>query len=273
MRSILILLTLAALGFVFTSCTDFIAIRDTDSEWQVARGESVVLHYRAPGYSGTASPDSRVVETILDNQNRYAREISDTLNLPFSDTVLIYLYNQDEAKEAIGTRGGGHAIPEFLSFYFTYFGQSHLDPWGQLSYIGRHELVHVITHHLLGEPGTKLMSEGYAVALDGGYGIWETEEDRLSAKPIQEWMKVWYKQEQILSIAALLTRDSLPENVYYPNAGYFIRYCFRRFGTLPMNRLFTTPEDSFRTRLERVTGVSADSLEADYRSYCAATLS
>jgi hypothetical protein len=263
---------LAALGVGFASCTDFIANRDLDSEWQVERAGSVVLHYRAPGYSGSASPDSGVVQTILDNQNRYAQEISDTLNLPFSDAVLIYLYNQDEAEAAIGTQGGGHAIPEFLSFYYTYFDRSHLDLWGQPAYIGRHELVHVITHHLLGEPGTKLMSEGYAVALDGGYGIWKTE-DGLVAKPIREWMMSYYDQDRILSIDDLLTRDSLPENVYYPNAGYFIRYCFRRFGTQIMNRLFTTPEDSFRTQLEQETGVSVKSLEAGYHSYCVETLS
>ncbi|MBN2780479.1 MAG: hypothetical protein JXR21_00780, partial [Candidatus Marinimicrobia bacterium] len=154
------------------SCTDFIARVDLQGDWTCLRSGKIVLYCRPSGFSGVPSPASDERDSLVSQQNFYYTVICDSIQKTFDDEVVIYLYNSDEAAEHIGTSGGGHAIPKLNAIYFTYLpGQrEHTDPYGiENPLMGAHELAHVISHRTLGYPGTKLMSEGYANWLDGGY--------------------------------------------------------------------------------------------------------
>ncbi|MDZ7797732.1 MAG: hypothetical protein U5N56_12130 [Candidatus Marinimicrobia bacterium] len=168
---------------LLTSCTDFIAQVDLQKEWQVLGSGNIVLHYRSPDFGGGSSPEDEEARFIAANQNYYYQAIQDSIQKDFTGKVLIYLYNQDEALEHIGTSGGGHALPKVNTFYYAFIpGQNERrDKYGiENPFVGAHEMVHVITHRALGYPGTKLMSEGYAVWLDGSYGGHSIRDDHTS---------------------------------------------------------------------------------------------
>ncbi len=266
-------LTIYLLSLFCFGCTEFISSVDLDSDWEIKQMHNIVLHYRPENHTQQTSPNIEQVHDILSNQNRYYQEIKDTLNLDFAGTVLIYLYNKDEARQKIGTAGGGHTVTEFQTIYYTWFGFSFQDIDGTPTFMGRHELVHILTHQALGKPGTQLMSEGYAVALAGGYGIYQRSDSSLACKTLEMWLTDYWQTEDWLTPQDLLEKKDRPEKSYYPQAGWLIKFLLNEYGALVINQLFTTPREEFKKELEKVTGDSFKAMSSAYQLYSHSCLS
>jgi hypothetical protein len=258
MRKLFIIL----ISILLFSCTDFIAEIDHQQEWEILESENVILHYRPWDYTQSTSPTPEEAMFILNNQDVYYQAIQDSINRQFSDKVLVYLYNKDEAKELIGTNGGGHAIPKFNTFYYTFLvGMNDFtDMYGVVNpYVGAHELVHVITHRTLGYPQTKLMSEGYAVWLDGSYSRYLIED-----------IIVHYRNnetEKILTPDQLLFESTSDESIFYPNSGLFTKFLVHSYGLEEINKLFTSTQDRFKNDFTVLIGVSWEEMVTEYSLY------
>lgn len=244
------------------SCTEIFVQRDLQDEWCIARSGPVVLHYRPDGYSDSVSPGHEEAQRIAANQNLYAERICDSLKVTFSDTVLIYLFNRDEAEIHIGTSGGGHALPKYNTIYFTHIasGPDLTDQYGiRNPRPGAHELVHVISHRTLGYPQSKLMSEGYANWLDGtfaGYRITDLLIHFAETAP-----------ERLLSADQLLDEYDHPDYVYYPNTGVFIGFLANRYGMDKINMLFTLPAPALPGKFTELLQDTWESMAEAYDEY------
>ncbi|MBN2615974.1 MAG: hypothetical protein JXR71_09805 [Bacteroidales bacterium] len=250
-----------------TGCTKFMVDIRKDNHWLVKEKGNIVVYYRPSGTAEAPAPTTRQAEKIADNQNRYLQDLNDTLHLNFNEKVLVYLFNQSEAKELIGTDGGGHAVPDVNSFYFTFINLGFFDGV-DTAYIGSHELVHVVTHKLLGLPGTRMMSEGYAVALSTGYGYTYDNDSGIIRKSIDRWMQQYYAEERILSPYGLLNQADLPERIFYPNAGSFVRYLINQYGTIRVNKLFPVEKNAFDKACKEFLNKDLSTIADDYRIYC-----
>mgnify|MGYP006281304751 CR=1 FL=1 len=250
------------IALMLASCTDFIADVDRDDDWQLMVSEKVKLYYRESGKTDAPSPTRMEARAVLTNQNFYYQVIQDSINRNYQDQVLIYLYNKDEAKEVIGTSGGGHSLPRFLSIYYTFIWNipAYTDHYGiEDPFLGAHEMVHVISHQLLGLPGTKMMSEGYAVWIDGSYARHDIAEIMVHYRD--------EKPESLMTPTQLLNESIDKESVYYPNAGMFTKYLVNNFGIERVNSLFTVSRDKFKMKFEEVTGTNWEDLEENYLTY------
>ncbi len=244
------------------SCTNFIAEIDHQNDWEVLVSGNVILHYRPWDYSQSPSPTAEEAMFILNNQNFYYQAIQDSINRQFNDRVLIYLYNMDEAKELIGTSGGGHAIPKFNTFYYTFLVgmKDFTDMYGvENPFLGAHELAHVITHRTLGYPATKLMSEGYAVWLDGSYGRYA----------IEDIIRYYRDKEpqKVLTPDQLLNEIISDESIYYPNCGLFTKFLVHTYGLENINKLFVSPRENYKKDFTNMTGIDWGVMESVYLDY------
>ena len=247
---------------LFSGCTEFIAELDADKNWKLTENDIIKLYTKKQGVSESPSPDAYQVQSILDNQKYYYRAIQDSINKPFSERVLIYLYNKNQAKEAIGTTGGGLSQSRYMTIYYTFIHdiEPYTDQYGiENPFVGAHEMTHIITHNLLGNPGTKLMSEGYAVWLDGSYG----------RKNINYYIRKFKTEypEYVMTPTQLLNESFEDEMIYYPNAGVLIRYWVRQFSVVKINRLFSVSRENFEEKFEKITETSWDEMESHYSNY------
>ena len=255
--------TIFILGLlIFSSCTDFFADVNLQKEWKEMESEKIVLHYRPEEYSSSPSPNKEAVRIMLKNQNLYYRTIQDSIQRKFNDKVLIYIYNKDEGEHLIGTDAGGHAIPKMNCFYYTYLPERReiTDQYNiKNPPLGAHELVHVITHRALGYPPTKMMSEGYAVWLDGNY----------AGYTINEIIRKYREDEpkKIMTPDELLVETIDKESVYYPNVGVFIRYLVHSYGIEKVNGLFTVKASEIKKAFKKATGDQWVDMSKEYADY------
>jgi hypothetical protein len=126
-------------------------------------------------------------------------------------------------------------------------------------YLGAHEMVHVISQHILGTPGTKMMSEGYAVWIDGSYARHDIEQI------IKHYRD--HEEEKILSPDQLLKEVSTEESIYYPNTGLFLRFLANTYGVEMCNKLFTITHEKFVKKFEKLSGISWDEMNGHYNEY------
>lgn len=108
-------------------------------------------------------------------------------------------------------------------------------------------------------PGTKMMSEGYAVWLDNSCG----------RKDINQYIrnfKIKYP-EYMMSPTQLLNETFDDEMNYYPNAGVLIHFWIRNYGVEKINRLFSVSKDDFKKEFEDITRISWNEMEAEYNKY------
>lgn len=255
-------INLLLLALLFSGCTEFIADMDADKAWKLAENDPIKLYYKKQEVSEAPSPTIHQVNGILNNQKYYYQAIQDSIQQTFSEPVLIYLYNKDQAKQAIGTAGGGLSQSRYMTIYYTFIHD--IEPYtDQYSiknpFVGAHEMVHIITHNLLGNPGTKMMSEGYAVWLDGSYG----------RKDINYYIKEFKAEypEYVMTPTQLLNESFEDEMIYYPNAGILIRYWVRQFGVEKINKLFPVSRENFKEKFKKITGTSWDEMEIHYSNY------
>mgnify|MGYP006295443191 CR=1 FL=1 len=247
---------------LFTSCTDFFVFLYPDKNWLLIEKGPVKLYYKPQNISNTPSPTEEQAKKILNNQLYYYEAIQDSIGKAFDDPILVYLYNKDQAQEKIGTATGGMAQSRYLTIYYSFIYDigPYRDKYGiENAFVGAHEMVHVITHHLLGNPGTKLMSEGYAVWLDGSYA-------RNNINTYISKFREEYPQH-LLSPTELLNESVEDEMIYYPNAGVFTRYLVKNYGIENINRLFSVSKENFKKKFEKLANKTWEEMEENYQIY------
>jgi len=262
MKHIIAIFTIIILALTFSACTELIVNLDADKDWKLSENGPVKLYHKKPEDSQAPSPTEEQAEKILENQQHYYRVIQDSINKTFSEPVLIYLYNKDQAKEAIGTSGGGLSQPGYMTIYYTFIHDisPYTDQYGiKNPFLGAHEMVHIITHNALGHPGTRMMSEGYAVWLDGSY----------ARNDINAYIRKYKMEhpEYVMSPTQLLNESIDDEMIYYPNAGILIRYWVRNYGVEKINRLFSVSKNDFKNTFGNITGTAWETMETQYKEY------
>lgn len=240
-----------------------------DGPWIMNSDKNIILYTRPQNFTAVKSPDSIVIKSILSDQNNFIDTIEFRLKIKYTGTCKIYLFNSDEAKELIGTNKGGKADYSRSEIYYTFFTEPFYYPEFNLnSYLGLHELTHIVSFNVLGRTNNKLMSEGYACCLDNSYGAKYSSFGQLVRMSNAEWMTDYVKNNLVLTPKELFEANDIPEQNYYPQAGNFIKWLFSQYGVEKINMLFNVDKAAFKSKFKELFNKNFDDLEVDYVRYC-----
>jgi hypothetical protein len=242
--------------------------------WISTKSGRVTLHCRPVNYSKSPSPDSLTITHILKEQNDCYYEIQNKLKLNDDFEFSIYLFNYDEAKEKIGTNGGGHANSKKRIIYYTYlYPPIKKAENGIHEYMGNHELVHIFAYRNFGR-AKKIVREGYAVALSGDYSAYKAPNGEFYRKTLELWMKEFHQKNQVLTPTEMLDGGKIPHSKFYPQSGFFINWLFEQYGVEKVNllypklKLYKLNESKLKKEFELVLGESFSVIENNYLEYC-----
>lgn len=241
---------------------------DTRGPWITTKGKRVVLYTRPLSYSKATSPDSLAIQAIIAEQEQVIDYINEKLKVNFDSKVEIFLYNYDEAKEKIGTNGGGFASLNGRQIFYTYFGKTFFNSIRNAEeYVGVHEMVHTITLSELGNIRTRFFGEGYSNALDGNYGSMLENNRMVRLRNDSTLVRVKKRGIILRKPSELLYTDSIPEREYYPQAGSLIRWMFDTYGVEKINKLFSLKREKIEEEFFAVTGERFTDMEKRYMEY------
>lgn len=258
MRSTAYLLTLLLL-------TSFNA--DVSGPWIKTDGDNITLYSRPIDFSKTNSPDSIALQKIMIEQTQIIELINQQLKTQFNEHVEIYLYNQDEAKEKIGTNSGGYCSSRRPRIYFTFFDKPVFNTIRNANeYIGVHEMVHLVTNHELGKPKTSFFGEGYANAIDGNYGSVKAG-DSLIRRRNDTSLQLLIEKGFFLTPHELLNNSKIPVRLFYPQTGCLVKWMFSEYGVEKINRLYTLNAKQIKKNFIKVTGDTFEEMEKKYLRY------
>jgi hypothetical protein len=261
MKNVIIILSLL---FALTSWK-----ADTKGPWIITKGKRIIICSRPTGYSKTDSPDSITIQSIIHEQEEVIDYINKRLNVNFDSGVKIFLFNSDEAKEKIGTNGGGFAnLNKFKRhIYFTFHSKPFLNTvLNKYDYLGVHEMVHIITINQLGDLRTRFFGEGYSNAIDGNYGV-ENVNGILTRRQNNSTLFKIREDGKLLKPSDLLYNDTIPESEYYPQVGCLINWMFDKYGVDKINLLYDLKRDKIEPEFLKVTGVTFAQMENDFMNY------
>ena len=243
---------------------------DKQGPWIITKGQRVTLYTRPLHYSKSDSPDSLTIQKILIEQENMIDYINNKLNTDFQTGVKIYLYNLDEAKEKIGTIGGGLAKSNGFRrhIYITYHKYPIFNTiTNQYEYLGAHEMVHIIADNRFGRRTTRFFGEGYANALSGNYGSEKQGEKMVFIRNDSTLVKI-IALDQFLMPSDMIDNDFLPAREYYPQIGCLVSWMLETYGAEKINRLYNARRRDIRTEFQLATGVSFEDMEKEYIEYC-----
>lgn len=242
---------------------------DTAGPWIITKGEKIIIYSRPIGYSKSESPDSNAIQSIIREQEQVIDLVNQRLKTTFNSKVKIFLYNRDEAKQKIGTDGGGFASLSRSKrhIYFTFHTKPYLNTvLDQYDYMGVHEMVHIITLNQLGNLRTRFFGEGYASAVDGNYGVEDINGIRTRRRNDLIIGK-FAVSGKLLKPSELLYNDSVPESEYYPQIGCLISWLFEKYGVDKINQLYDFRKDKIEKAFQRVTGDTFRDMELTYMKH------
>lgn len=241
---------------------------DFDGPWNKNEAGQVILYTRPQNYSSSASLGEEQIQLTLKNQNDFIAIINRELGLNFTQKCTIYLYNYDEALEKIGTNGGGRTLTNSLTICYAYHENVIYYPnWKVSDYMGLHEMVHIVSISQLGKGGTRLMTEGYAVAIDGSYSGYKDKDGKITRSLLAEWMAAYAKASKVYRPTELLKNpDDYPEEVFYPQSGFFVSWLFDKYGVAKINQIFTSSGKDLKTDFYKVIGIRFEEMETEYMS-------
>jgi hypothetical protein len=251
------------LVFVLPGCTKESEQSFLDGPW-VSNSKGLVTIYSRPlGYSTSPSPELAAIQQTLDNQNYFVEIICQKLSVNYDAKVAIFFYNLDESTSKIGTKGGGSSNAKRQEIYYTFYLNQYYPKIQLYDYVGVHEMVHIVSVSALGLPGTLMMAEGYAVAIDGTLGC--IDSSGIRRKGIEEWMSEFRNNNQLISPSILLMDfERLPAEQAYAQAGFFVDWLFKKYGVYKINLLFTSSEDRFKADFFELTGIPFSAMESEY---------
>ena len=235
---------------------------DLNGPWVETKKGNITLFTRPEGYSKSPSPDSSDILKILSAQLEDVELINEKLKSNFHSEVKIYLFNHDEAKEKIRTNSGGGAKIKIREMYFA-FNKDLVDKMDD--FIGLHEMVHIISSNELGYPPTHLMNEGYANAISDGYKLRLSENGKIVRTSLEQWMTDLSKTENMLTPSEMLKYgDKLDDDVFYPQAGYFINWLMNEYGIETTNSIYPLRSKKIKKRVLELTDKNFEVIEKEY---------
>lgn len=238
---------------------------DLKGPWIETRLGNIALYARPAGFSDTPSPDSLDIDKILSAQIKDIEIINKTLKTYFNTEVKIYLFNHDEAKTKIGTNSGGGAKIKIREMYFA-FNKDLANIMDD--FVGLHEMVHIVTSNELGYPATHLMNEGYSNAISNGYKLRLTENGKIVYTSLEQWMKDLTKENKILTPSEMLKKgDALHDDLFYPQAGYFVKWLMDTYGIETINLVYPLKPKKINKKLSELTGTDFETIEKEYMKY------
>ncbi len=242
---------------------------DITGPWIITKGRRIILYTRPVGYSKTDSPDSAVIQSVIQEQEQAIDYINKRLNTNFDSKVKIFLFNRDEAKVKIGTDGGGFTNPNKFRrhIYFTFYSKPFRNTvLNKYDYLGVHEMVHIVATSEIGHAGTRFFGEGYSNAIDGNYGA-ENRNGILTRKRNDSTLCIIKQNGKLVKPSDLLYNDSIPESEYYPQIGCLINWMFEKYGVYKMNLLYDLKRDKIEQEFQKVTGVKFQDMELEYMNF------
>ena len=240
---------------------------DLKGPWITTKGKRIILHTRPLNYTKTKSPDSLIIQRIIQEQEQTIDFVNERIKTDFNSKVEIFLYNFDEATEKIGTNGGGFASMNGRQIFFTYYGNPIFNTVrNTYEYVGVHEMVHLITLNEIGNIRTRFFGEGYANALDGNYGSKLSENKLIRLRNDSTLVKI-KAEGKLLKPSELLYKDSIPEREYYPQIGCLINWLFNTYGVENINKLYSQKREKIEDKFYKVTGVKFVDMERKYLEY------
>ncbi len=237
---------------------------DLKGPWIKTSGRQVTIWSRPEKYTGSTSPDSVTIQKIIREQEEIISLINEKLGTNFSDRVNLYLFNFDEAKEKIGTNGGGSCDSGKRNIYFTYYSTPIFNTIRNLDeYVGVHEMVHMVANNELGELRSAFFAEGYSNAIDGNYGS-QKDGERLVRRRIEPTVTALRRNGIFHTPTELLYNEKIPARECYPEIGYLMNWLFKTYGIKKMNSLYTTGRKNMERNFLRVTGETFQNMEKKY---------
>jgi hypothetical protein len=235
---------------------------DKTGPWIENRRDQIILYSRPDHYSRSPSPDSIDIARILKSQSDDYNFINDYLKTSFNAQVKLYLFNQDEAKKRFGTNSGGGANIKSKEIYFA-FNKELCNKMGD--FLGMHELAHIIASSELNYPATRLMNEGYANAISNGYKIRYSDNGQIVITSLEQWMSDYSKSNNIVTPADMLFKgDKMKSDLFYPQAGYFIRWLVDQYGIKTVNALYSLKPKQILKKIIDLTGKNFSMIEKEY---------
>lgn len=282
----LIFFTLVLTVLSCSNSTEQEEFHNYEGDWLVNRKGLIELYTRKPGFksnsilnpdiqkaleenlldsSAFTSPNNEDIIKILENQNNYIHQINRFLGTDFKDTVKIFLYNLDE-HNMNRNRSMKDAYPDYRIIYFVFYNFVH-DEDGQINtFIGPHEMVHIIAENSIGKSKTKLFSEGYAVAITKNYSS-EIINGKVFRKSLDSWHKSIKKNSTFLRPSDLFENELLSETDFYPHAGLFVNWLFQNYDIEAVNQLYVLDKLEIINEFSRITGNSFSEMEQMYVKY------
>jgi len=240
---------------------------DKSGPWVTTKGNRITLHTRPLNHSKTPSPDSLVIKQIISEQEEVIDYVNQKLKTNFNGPVEIFLYNYDEAKEKIGTNGGGFASMNGRQLFFTFYAQPVFNTLrNREEYVGVHEMVHIVTLNTLGNITTSFFGEGYANALDGNYGS-RIENNRMFRQRNDSTVARMKLRGRLLTPSELLYNDSIPPRAFYPQIGCLVSWLFDTYGVEKINKLYSVKRKKIEKQFPEVTGERFAEMERRYMEY------
>lgn len=259
----ILLLVLVSIGMT-PGCTRMtmldLEFENTDN-WLVFETEHFVFHYRS-GTSGASD-----IEEIAVSQEAVLRRVEDSLGVEYPGVVHYYLYEHSETEFTLSSsKDGGHIDPVHNSIYIGYSG----------GVLYTSDLIKLIAENLFGHAGSDLMYEGFSHGLLSEYRgaelkkmISSFKENYFTILDLEKMLKDRDRYDNIQVDHFSMNYWKwvyLSENIdiYSPQCGYFVRYLIDRFGMAIVAELYNVPADSFEDNLEKICGIPAATIEAEY---------
>ena len=237
--------------------------------WEEHGLSSIELFVRPEGFSNKKSPSMDHIDLILKNQNNFIQTISQKFKVKSNASFKIFLFNQDEASQKIGIKNGGGANLNRGEIYFSYNQEPQFNNnIGIYTFLGLHELTHLILFEVFQCSTTRLMTEGYATSADNAYGAYYNNDGLLVKKSNREWMIEHFESQALLSPSELIIREDLPENIFYPQAATFVDWMLDTYGVDVMNNAYCLNGETLQNYFETALKMPFEVLENEYLDYC-----
>ncbi|MDH4272620.1 MAG: hypothetical protein OEW18_11670 [Candidatus Aminicenantes bacterium] len=219
-----------------------------DSRWLVQETDHLLIHYRP------ASQAQRDIEYLAGFLEDCSRQVDAYLNVRYRNKIYFLIYSsiQDKEQNALvkGTRTFAWPTQEMVASVYN--------PPHEVLSIGPHEIAHVVVYWTVGAMSSDMLSEGIAVAIKGYYSQPLSPHESSALYLTQGKLKSLEIMFENRSWVAVLDEDS---NLYYNQAGSFVKYFVDRFGIQGFKSFYTrASKEEFRSSFRDIYPLSVDEL-------------
>jgi hypothetical protein len=207
-------------------------------EWETYTSDHLVFHY-LPG----TWVEKQIRSIAADHEEAFDDIVQYLDEAIPSKSIDFYIYTTEESFYRATARDAGFAINEHDEVHSRWFAPDSHQSLG-------HEMTHVITYWMLGNPYQALLGEGIAVCLDH------------SGNDYQAVVRDLREQGELVPLAQMLG-DAWGDYEYaYPVSGTFVCFLLDRYGVESFKAVYTRAD--FAAALEEVYGADLDTLELEW---------